>query len=65
MRALADGTDAALAFVLEGGYGLDALAESVAMVHEVFDGRDPVEPDGEPSERATAVLEDVRDAQGL
>jgi acetoin utilization deacetylase AcuC-like enzyme len=65
IRALADGADAALAFVLEGGYGLDALAESVAMVHEVFDGREPVEPDGEPSERATAVVEDVRDAHGL
>jgi acetoin utilization deacetylase AcuC-like enzyme len=65
MRALAGSTGAALAFVLEGGYGLDALAESVAMVHEVFDGRDPVESDDDPSDRATTVLDDVREAHGL
>jgi acetoin utilization deacetylase AcuC-like enzyme len=65
IRSLAEGTDAALAFVLEGGYGLDALAESVAMVHEVFDGREPVEPDGDPSERATSVVENVREAHEL
>ena len=65
LRVLADDTGAALAFVLEGGYGLDALAESVAMVHEVFDGRVPVENDGDPSERATTVVDDVREAHDL
>jgi acetoin utilization deacetylase AcuC-like enzyme len=65
LRALTADVDAALAFVLEGGYGLDALADSVAMVHEVFDGRAPVEPDGDPSERATSVVEDVRAAHDL
>jgi hypothetical protein len=35
------------------------------MVHEVFDGREPVEPDGDPSERATSVVENVREAHEL
>ncbi|MFC6716244.1 histone deacetylase family protein [Natrialbaceae archaeon GCM10025810] len=65
LRAVADDADAALAFVLEGGYGLDVLAESVALVHETFDGREPIEPDGEVSDRAAKVLEDVADAHDL
>ena len=59
LRALADDVDAALAFVLEGGYGLDVLADSVALVHETFDGREPIEPDDDLSSRAEATLEDV------
>jgi acetoin utilization deacetylase AcuC-like enzyme len=64
-REIAESTDAALAFVLEGGYGLEALASSVAMVNDVFDGREPVEPDGEPSERATSVVDRTREVHGL
>jgi acetoin utilization deacetylase AcuC-like enzyme len=60
MREIADRTDAALAFVLEGGYGLDALASSVAMVNDVFDGRKPIEPEEEPSDRATSVVDRLR-----
>jgi len=59
-RDIAGDADAGLAFVLEGGYGLDTLAESVSMVHEVFDGREPVEPDEKPADRALGVLESVR-----
>jgi acetoin utilization deacetylase AcuC-like enzyme len=65
MRTVADRTDAALAFVLEGGYGLDALAESVAMVNDVFGGREPVEPDEDPSQRAVDLVEKVRSAHDL
>jgi acetoin utilization deacetylase AcuC-like enzyme len=65
VRELCADTDAALAFVLEGGYGLDALAESVVMVHEVFDGFQPVTPDGDTSERALSVIEDALDALDL
>ena len=63
MCDLADDCDAGLAFVLEGGYGLDTLSDSIKMVHEVFDGYQPVAPDGEGSEEARAVLEEVT-AQG-
>jgi acetoin utilization deacetylase AcuC-like enzyme len=61
-RDLVTDIDAGLAFVLEGGYGLDTLAESVSMVHEVFDGREPVTPDEEdhPREDALGVLEALR-----
>jgi acetoin utilization deacetylase AcuC-like enzyme len=45
VRDLCRDTDAALAFVLEGGYGLDTLSEGVATVHETFDGRDPMDDD--------------------
>jgi len=65
VRSLAADCDAPLAFVLEGGYGLDALAESVGMVHEVFDGREPVDPEGEVSSKAKHVVDDVRDAHDL
>ncbi|WP_256391917.1 histone deacetylase family protein [Natronoarchaeum rubrum] len=59
LRDLADRTGAALAFVLEGGYGLDVLAEGVAMVHEVFDGLDPVQPDGDIDEDVEELLTGV------
>ena len=65
VRTIAARHDAPLAFVLEGGYGLDALAESVGMVHEVFDGRKPVVPDGDITSKAERVLSDVRDAHEL
>lgn len=65
VRSLAGDTDAALAFILEGGYGLDVLAESVALVHETFDGREPIEPDDEPDESVESALEDVIDAHDL
>ncbi len=65
LRTISDDHDAALAFVLEGGYGLDALAESVGMVHETFDGREPLESDGELYEKAKRVIDDVRHAHKL
>ena len=60
VRELAARTDAALAFVLEGGYGLDTLAESVATVHETFDGRKPVVPDDEAGGDVRELLEEIR-----
>ncbi|MEM4781349.1 MAG: histone deacetylase [Halalkalicoccus sp.] len=65
LRDLADRVDAPIAFVLEGGYGLDTLSEGVAMVHEVFDGHAPVGPDGEVGEEVKAVVSDLRDRHGL
>ncbi|QLG63567.1 histone deacetylase family protein [Halorarum salinum] len=65
MRGLADRTGAGLAFVLEGGYGLDTLAEGVATVHETFDGRPPIEPDEGPKEGTEAVVDDLRDRLDL
>jgi acetoin utilization deacetylase AcuC-like enzyme len=59
LRSTAADIDAALAFVLEGGYGLDTLAESVGMVHEVFDGYRPVLDEGEASDAARSVIDDV------
>ena len=64
LRDLADRTDAGLGFVLEGGYGLDTLSDSVVMVHEVFDGRVPLDPSGDVGESAREVLEALRD-QGV
>ena len=64
MCTLADDCNAGLGFVLEGGYGLDTLSDSIAMVHEVFDGYQPVEPDGEVSDDAREVLDNAL-AQGV
>jgi len=67
VREIADEIDAALAFVLEGGYGLDTLSDSVRKVHEVFDGYRPIEPDDEVSDSASDVLYAVKsqDFEGL
>jgi acetoin utilization deacetylase AcuC-like enzyme len=58
-------TDAALGFVLEGGYGLDTLSESIATVHETFDGRTPVDVDEEPTDATRDLLDRVRSIHGL
>jgi acetoin utilization deacetylase AcuC-like enzyme len=47
VRSVADDAGAALAFVLEGGYGLDVLADCVGTVHETFDGYDAPSPEGD------------------
>jgi len=60
----ADRIDAGLGFVLEGGYGLDTLTESVRTVHEVFDGYTPAEPDADVQDAAREVIDDVR-SQGF
>ena len=65
VRDLVDRIDAALSFMLEGGYSLDTLSDGVAMVHEVFDGLDPVEPEGDVSEDVREVVESVADAHGF
>ncbi|MFW5959247.1 MAG: histone deacetylase family protein [Natronomonas sp.] len=65
VRSMGRDQDAPLAFVLEGGYGLDALADSVVRVHESFDGRESVEPEGDVSQRARRVINDVRHAHDL
>jgi acetoin utilization deacetylase AcuC-like enzyme len=58
---LASATDAALAFVLEGGYSMDTLADGVSMVHEVFDGRTPVTPDEPVQDEVVALVDRMRD----
>jgi acetoin utilization deacetylase AcuC-like enzyme len=65
VRDIAERVGAGLAFVLEGGYGLDTLSDGVAVVHETFDGRTPIDPDEEPNEKTELLVEDVRDALGL
>jgi acetoin utilization deacetylase AcuC-like enzyme len=65
MQTLADRLDAALAFVLEGGYGLDTLSDGVATVHETFDGRDPIDPDEEADPDVVDLLAEARDVHDL
>ncbi len=56
-RSLADRLDAPLAFVLEGGYGLESLSDGVRMINDVCDGREPVEPDEPVSESGRSVVD--------
>jgi acetoin utilization deacetylase AcuC-like enzyme len=65
VRATAADAGAGLGFVLEGGYGLDTLSESIATVHETFDGRAPIEDDGEPTDATTDLLDDVQSIHEL
>jgi len=59
VREVADLVDAPLAFVLEGGYSLEALSDSVAMVNDVFDGYDPVDPDGAVGTEVEQIMADL------
>ena len=61
IRACAEDCDAGLGFVLEGGYGLDCLAESVGTIHEVCHGYRPVEPEGDLESGTETVLERLED----
>ncbi|MFT4922345.1 MAG: acetoin utilization deacetylase AcuC-like enzyme [Haloarculaceae archaeon] len=61
VREISDDADASLGFILEGGYGLDTLSESVRMVNEVFDGYDPAVETEEVRDSARAVIEEVRE----
>ena len=65
LRDLAARSDAGYAFVLEGGYGLDTLSESITTVNEVFGGYDPIDPDGSADDHARAVIDEVRTVHGL
>ena len=65
VRSIAADVDAGLAFVLEGGYGLDTLSEGVAMVHETFDGRPPVTPDDDPDGEIRELVASVADRHDL
>ncbi len=60
VREIADEADAALGFILEGGYGLDTLSESIRMVHEVFDGYRPPADDGDIRDTARETIDDVK-----
>lgn len=59
LQEFSDATSTPLAFVLEGGYGLETLSDGVAAVHETFDGRDPVVEEDDPSEQARSIVDDV------
>ncbi|ESS04573.1 MAG: hypothetical protein A07HR67_00507 [uncultured archaeon A07HR67] len=65
IRSVADGLGAAVAYVLEGGYGLDTLADGVSMVHETYDGREPVAPGGDPDEKTERRVRELREALEL
>jgi acetoin utilization deacetylase AcuC-like enzyme len=66
--SIATDADAGLGFLLEGGYGLDTLSESIGMVHETFDGYEPMPDEGAVDEAVRAVIDDLRadhPSQGL
>ena len=65
LRALGDRVDAPIGFVLEGGYGLDVLAEGVAMVHETFDGRDPIPTDEDVDDDVEELLDEAKQLHDL
>jgi acetoin utilization deacetylase AcuC-like enzyme len=61
----ADRADAGIGFVLEGGYGMESLADGVGIVHETLAGRDPVEPTDEPSAAGAERITEARSIHGL
>jgi acetoin utilization deacetylase AcuC-like enzyme len=58
---LATAVDAGLGFVLEGGYGLDCLAESIQMVNKTCGGYCPPTPDGALHTGTQAVIDGLTD----
>ena len=65
LLSLIDDLDAGIAFVLEGGYGLETLSDGVRMVHEVCHGYTPDPSGEEPRPADEAVLDEVRTVHGL
>lgn len=65
VRTLADQCDAPLAFVLEGGYGLETLSQGVATVHETFGGKEFREPEEDPKTAIESLIDDLRSIHGL
>lgn len=65
LLSIAGRTNARIGFVLEGGYGLDTLAEGVAMVHEVCAGYSPTSPSTELRDIDHERIEAVRSRHGL
>ena len=64
LRSFAEWVDAPLGFVLEGGYGLETLTDSIRTVHEVFDGYQP-EPPADPVQPAARAVIDRVAAEGF
>jgi acetoin utilization deacetylase AcuC-like enzyme len=65
VRDIAVRHDAGLGFVLEGGYSLDMLAEGVGTVHEVFHGREPIEPEVDLDSDIAARIDSIREIHDL
>lgn len=65
LQGIAEDLDIGLALVLEGGYALEVLAESIRKVHEVFDGYDPVIPDGNPSEKLISRIDRIKETHPI
>jgi len=63
VRAVTDAIGAELGFVLEGGYGLDTLADGVGVVHEVFEGRSVVTPTDPVQNDVEALFDEIRGAR--
>jgi acetoin utilization deacetylase AcuC-like enzyme len=65
MQDIRDDVGCPLAFVLEGGYGLDTLSDGVATVHETFDGRSPIDPDEAPDDDVSELVAAARETHDL
>jgi acetoin utilization deacetylase AcuC-like enzyme len=65
VRDVAATSDAGLGFILEGGYSLDMLAEGVTTVHEVFHGREPMEPEVDLDGDLAARIDTIREMHDL
>lgn len=66
VREMANAVDSALGFVLEGGYGLDTLAEGVGAVHQVFEGKSAPTPDRSIQSDVESLFEEISaERQGI
>ncbi|MFB6198023.1 MAG: histone deacetylase, partial [Halobacteriaceae archaeon] len=65
IKSFGDEHDVPLAFVLEGGYGLETLSEGVSAVNKVFNGYEPTTVEDAPAESTREIVESVRSNQGL
>lgn len=65
IRRVCETAGAGLAFVLEGGYDLGILAESVQMVNEVCAGYDPVDPTEEVRDIDLELFARARELHGI
>lgn len=65
LREFADRNEIGVGFVLEGGYSLEMLAKGVGMVHEVFQGYEPVESTDTVSGEVERRIDRMQAVHGL
>lgn len=65
INAVGEAVDAGVGFILEGGYNLRVLADSVEMIHKVHHSYEPAHPTNPPGTAVCSVVDAVADVHDV